>query len=403
MKKSEKSLLLNYANRKKADYTNVIDLSNQVRSYAMDMDIQASNSDVNRICKTVLSNECTVTATELSVITAKQLAESNLPKLKYCVDEILPHGVAILTAKSKMYKSWMAMQACLCVSQGLPFLGFKTHKSDVLYIDLENDLRLTKERLSLMLGDKSPPDNFYIVNEVPTMEQGFTATMEEFISNYPKVKLIVIDIFAKIKYPKKSNQSDYDADYKSISELKNLATKHDLAILLIAHNRKMVDASDPFTNILGSTALMGATDEAIVIYKTNRSDKEFTISVTGRTVQSADFKATFDDEEFQWKLLGNLDEYEALLEEMRYNDNPVVYTIKKLLEESPNNCWSGRLDKLIENSRSYGKLICKSSQSIGREMTKLKSQLYRYDGIEVKTISNGTGSKKYEFSKLCKK
>lgn len=401
MEEKSQKLLLKFANRIKNKYGNVKELNQRIASYADEKGIEATEADVCSIVRTTIMNN-TPAPRELDVISAKELSESNLPKLEYCVDEILSHGVSIISAKSKMFKSWMSMQLCLCVCRGMPFLGFNTHKSACLYIDLENDLRLTKERLSLMLAGDEAPDNFLIVNDVPTMEQGFIATMEDFISNHLEVKLIVIDIFTKIKYPKKSNQSDYDADYISITELKEFASKYDLAILLIAHNRKMVDPNDPFSNILGSTALMGACDEAIVIYKEKRSDKESTISITGRTVQSHDFKALFDTDLFQWRLLGSLDDYEEKQAEQEYNDNPLIYTIKKLLEVSKDGVWCGRINELIEASRDYGKLICESSQAIGRKMPTIKAQLLQYDGIGVRTISNGSGSKKYEFKRLPK-
>lgn len=398
MDKADEKKLLKYGLEIKSMYGNVSDLNKCISLYAKNKGINATYSDICYIVRQVILDNSPTPAV-LDVITAKQLSESNLPALQFCVDEILSHGVGIVSAKSKMFKSWMAMQLCLCVCNGEPFLGYKTHRSDCLYIDLENDLRLTKERLSLMLGDKESPNNFMIVNDVPTMEQGFIATMEKFISNNAGVKLIVIDIFAKIKYQKKSNQSDYDADYKSISELKAFASKYDLTILLIAHNRKMVDTSDPFSNILGSTALMGACDESIVIYKEKRSDKESTISITGRTVQSHDYKAIFDTDKYQWRLLGSLDDYEEKQVEIEYNTNPIIHTIKKLLEESENGSWCGRLNELIEKSRDYGNLICDSSQAIGRKMPKIKAQLSQYDGIRVKTMPNGSGSKKYEFTK----
>ena len=402
MDKAEEKALLKYAKRIKSNYGNLQELNERIAMYAKDKGISATNNDICSVVRQVIMDN-TPTPAELVIVSAKELSESDLPSLEYCVDEILSHGVGIISAKSKMFKSWMSMQLCLCVCRGLPFLGFKTHRSDCLYVDLENDLRLTKERLSLMLAGDEAPENFLIVNDVPTMEQGFIATMENFISNHPDVKLIVIDIFAKIKYPKKSNQSDYDADYKSISELKEFASKYDLSILLIAHNRKMVDTSDPFSNILGSTALMGACDESIVIYKEKRSDNESTISITGRTVQSHDFKAIFDTDIFQWRLLGSLDDFEEKQAEQEYNDSPVVYTIKKLLEESKNGSWCGRINDLIEASRDYGKLICESSQAIGRKMPRIKAQLFQYDGIGVRAISNGSGSKKYEFKRLPKK
>ena len=334
----------------------------------------------------------------IEIITVKQLLESDLPPINFIVEKIIACGVIVLSAKSKMFKSWLCMQMGLCVSQGIDFLGFKTSKAGVLYIDLENDPRITKERLQKQLNGKAPPDNFYITNDIPTMEQGFTDSIKTFLQEHCEVKLIIIDIFQKIKYQKKSNQNDYDADYSSISELKMIAKQFDICIVFVTHNRKAIDPTDPFANIMGSTALMGATDEAIVIYKDKRSDENATISITGRTVESYDFKATFDKDVCLWKLLGDVEQYEQMQTRKMYNDNPTVQTIKRLVVENGGR-WRGRINEIILQSTLLEGVtpICDDARTIGREMHFISKQLADYDNISMRIIKKGSASRIYEY------
>ncbi|WP_026659125.1 AAA family ATPase [Butyrivibrio sp. AC2005] len=399
MKKIDEQKLINYAQSIKSDYfDNPAELNALVTNFAYENGIKVTHTEICRVIRKVLIHNAKAVITEpLALYSAKELIDSDLPPLEFCVDGLISHGVSILSAKSKFYKSWMAMQMCLCISQGKPFLGFHTHQSDVLYVDLENDKRLSKERLNLMLGKKTAPNNFFIVNEVPTMEQGFVSIMKKTIDEHPQIKLIVIDVFAKIKYSKKSNESDYDADYRSISELKQFATEKDLAILLISHNRKFVDPTDPFANILGSTALMAACDAAIVIYKENRRDDESNISITGRTVQNNDFKGIFDTSIYQWRLLGTLDDYVEQQQENKYRKNPIVITIKLLLSKSNDGTWCGRLSELKDASYQMDVPIRESPQAIGRQISSISRQLKQYDNISMIEKKNGSGSKRYEF------
>ena len=333
---------------------------------------------------------------ELDVFSASQLVDMNLPELKTIVEDIIKPGVINLASKSKMYKSWMCLQMAIAVSTGKNFLGKSTNQCDVLYIDLENDKRISRERLLKLLNGQEPPKNLFIVNDVPTMKNGFTITMENFLNKNPNVHLIIIDVFAKIKYQKKSNQSDYDCDYQSIGELKTLAEKYDCAIILVMHNRKMVDDTDPFSNILGSSALMGASDESIVIYKQKRSDEESFISITGRTVESNDYTATFDKETCMWKLLGTTEQYQEDKKRNDYEKNPIVRTIKKLLEQG-RGTWTGKVTEIINSSKYFGCTIYTNGSVTGREINKLRSDLYNFDFITVETSKKGSASAEYTF------
>lgn len=323
--------------------------------------------------------------------TASQLIRAEFAPLKVIVEDILKIGVCVLAAKSKMYKSWLCLQLAIAVAKGQMLLGKKTTKSDVLYIDLENDKRLSRERLIKLLDGEEAPSNLFIINDVPTMENGFSSALENFLEEHSGIHLIIIDVFTIIKYTKKTNQSDYETDYKSISELKKIAEKYEASIVLVAHSRKMIDPTDPFSNIMGSTAMMGASDQAIVIHKENRSDKEATISITGRTVEAEDFKAEFDKETCKWKLLGSVEDYEDKKKEEAYRSDPIVKTIKKAIRANGGKC-SGRASDFIQDSKRFGCTIYGSPQSFNKKLEKLIPDLEYYDNIIYTATTKGQAS-----------
>ena len=344
------------------------------------------------------AKELTAEATiKLESFTASELMEMDLPELKTVVEDILKIGVCVLSAKSKMYKSWLCLQMGIAVASGTEFLGKKTTKCDVLYIDLENDKRLSKERLIKLLAGNKPPHNLFIINDTPTMEKGFTKSVEAFLKEHTDIHLVIIDIFARVKYQKRNNQTDYEADYRSITELKRLSEQYDLAIILVTHNRKMTDDTDAFTNIMGSTAIMGASDEAIVIYKSRRTDAEATISITGRTVESLDLKAVFDKDTCKWRLLGEATEYERQKQIAEYENNPIVATVKKLVSTN-NGKWQGRISEMISASKYFEKRIYDSPKTVSSKLKSLSFDLQLNDGISIDTKANGTAGKTYIFT-----
>lgn len=67
----------------------------------------------------------------LTVTTAPDLQKANLPPIRYLVEGTLPEGTSLLTAASKIGKSWMVLDLGLCSAAGERFLGHGTHQCGV--------------------------------------------------------------------------------------------------------------------------------------------------------------------------------------------------------------------------------------------------------------------------------
>ena len=59
----------------------------------------------------------------------------------WLVEGLLAPGLYFLGGSPKVGKSWLALQLCLAVCRGESFLGFRTRKSEVLYLALEDGPR----------------------------------------------------------------------------------------------------------------------------------------------------------------------------------------------------------------------------------------------------------------------
>ncbi|MFR9542789.1 MAG: hypothetical protein SNH27_12120, partial [Rikenellaceae bacterium] len=69
----------------------------------------------------------------------------------------------------------------------------------------------------------------------------------------------------------KFEQLWYEKDYDDVKALKQLADKHNLAVLIIHHLRKTGD-SDPVNMISGSSGISGSADGSYILQKVKRTE-----------------------------------------------------------------------------------------------------------------------------------
>lgn len=324
---------------------------------------------------------------EINYLGADTLIYSDYPPITYLVEGILTKGLSGLSAKSKLGKSWLALQLAVALAYGDKFLGFTTKKCGVLYIDLENTPALTQDRLRQLLDGREPQKNLYFTHDSNFMGEGFEEDLSDFLKQHPEVKLVVIDVFQKVKKGKQANQSDYEADYEILSKLKAIADSMDCCIMPVYHDRKFVDSFDPFSNLLGSTAVIGVSDVIWVLFKEKRDDEEATLAITGRTVMESRFKLKRNG--IRWKNIGNAGEVEEKRRRERYEADPIVNTIKHLLCQNHGK-WRGRVNEIIEASEYFkGCRIYGTAQKVGKQIKERIADMERYDEIHHSEIQKG--------------
>lgn len=308
----------------------------------------------------------------LQAITANDLLQKEIPELKYLVKDICPAGLGILSAPPKYYKSFMALQLCVALSQGLSFLGRQTSKTGCVYFDLESSNRRPQNRLKSMSVNKLDGVEFVTQEEMPkkdhkmiTLANGFDLMLEKYLDEHPYIGFVVIDVFKKIRTEQKKTQSLYEHDYADMEKLQSLAGKKNVSILILHHTTKMKDISDPFNNMSGSTGLLGAVDFAWIISKDTRNDKQATLAITGRDIESSELTIEFDNATFCWRYIGTAEEIQEQKEIDDFNNNAVTMTIRHLVEQQ-NGTWTGTTSDLIMASHYLENAIYQKPQQVGR-------------------------------------
>lgn len=285
---------------------------------------------------------------------ANALLSEELPKLVdfVGVDEDVPllvEGTCILSAKSKLGKSWFSLELCDAVSKGKDFLGYKTHKCSTLYLDLETKKNLKQKRLQKLksiVGEIS--DKFYIQDKAFILSEGLEEEIEHYMEEDPDIGIIVIDVFQKVLKPKTKDVTEYEYYYEKIGKLNAIAERYHISIILVCHDRKMADPNDPFANILGSTALQGATDQMIVMFKSKYNDPVTHISVKGRTIDGiVDINAQMKDG--LWVKAENI---ANIMKCDEYKKSPIFEGVIKLMEK--NKMWNGRCGTFARDVERMG-------------------------------------------------
>ena len=341
------------------------------------------------------------TANSLTAITAEDLYEMEIPPVEWRLQDILPVGaVAMLSAKPKFYKSYLALGMCIAICEGKSYLGYPSKKCECLYFDLESSKRRPKARINQIMQGRKPPRGLYIITleqDVCKIHEGFETQLIDQLNQHPDIGVVVIDVFNKIRKAKRSKEDGYDRDYADIEPLVKIAAEHNITIMLISHHTKG-QHDDAFDDTVGSAGIMGALDVAWSIKKEKRSDSEATLHITGRDIESQELTMSFNTKTFCWECEGTKAdvEYRKLMQE--YFDSNIVRAIKQAVKEL-----GGSFNASASDIKKYGERhnlpIVEDPSKIGVLISKYED-LLQADGVNVMYDRKST-KRKYLFSVSC--
>lgn len=314
-----------------------------------------------------------------------------------CEVPFLVEGTCVLSSKPKIGKSWFCNNLCKALTDGKDFLGYKVNQCHVIYFDLETVEQLQQKRLKKM-SDDDYAEGFWISSDKYLIGEGF----EEMISNYltqdPKIGVIIVDVFQKIRKPKKANESEYETVYKELTTLGEIAKRYHISIILVTHDRKNVEDTDPFSNILGSTALQGASDQMVVMYKTRFDDPITHIAVKGRTIDGL-IKLDAMISNGTWVKTEGAELVMLEKKKEEYLSNEYRAYMVDFVKEY--GSWSGRCNEFVRLARKKGIIDDDISlKELGGFFSSTNNKKFAesIDHIQISDVKNGSGSKTYSLT-----
>jgi RecA-family ATPase len=242
--------------------------------------------------------------------------------MKFLVQDILPScGFSIIGSRPKVGKSTFARQLSLCVSLGEPFLNKDTIQGSVIYLALEEIRGQVKSHFKMMgaIGEEK------ILSHISRVPKDAMSKLYK-IAKKEKPALVIIDPLFRFVRVKDTN--DYGGVTAALEPFISMARELNTHVMLVHHLTKANRSGGD--GLLGSTAIFGSVDTAIILNQTEGS-QERTIQTIQRYGDSMPETALNFNPETGTVSLGHEKEYEALkkvedeiLDYLKSQDEPVT-------------------------------------------------------------------------------
>ncbi|MDF5755432.1 AAA family ATPase [Spongiactinospora sp. TRM90649] len=234
--------------------------------------------------------------------TADDLMATNFPEVRWAVPGVIAEGLNLLAGPPKVGKSWLSLATAVAVASAGKALGsIAVEGGPVLYLALEDTPRRLQSRMGKILGGAAAPRGLTLATSCPPLPQGGDEAIARWLDRNPGARMVVIDVFAKVRGTTAPGLSAYDADYAAIGRAKRLADEYGVAVVLVHHVRKM-GSEDFLEQVSGTNGLAGAADATLVL-KRARGTADGVLHVTGRDVEEAEYAMSFQPAAGTWHLL----------------------------------------------------------------------------------------------------
>ena len=290
-------------------------------------------------------------------ISAKALMAAEFDPIKYVVPNFVVEGLTIFAGAPKLGKSWAVLGWAVAVaSGGLAFESIPCQSGDVLYLALEDNARRLQSRLKQMLSF-DPPERLTFFTEWPGLDGACIEELENWLNSVPDPRLVIIDVFARIRGTNSRQETTYDSDYRFASQLQELALRYSVGIVLVHHTRKQ-DAEDPFDSVSGTRGLTGAADSVLVLKRDPAAGRAILYG-RGRDLPEIESIVQLNDQTGIWKIIGSkgdvakTDQRQAILDALR--SSPMPLSPIAIIEKTGGN--STNVRRTLTRMASNGELM----------------------------------------------
>lgn len=287
--------------------------------------------------------------------TAAELYDFAFPPPSYIIPNFLTTGLNILAGRPKTGKSWLALQLCRAVGNGLEFFGEVVKPRRVLYLALEDRAPRLQSRLRTQEWTRQDLDNITFETRLPKkLDQGGIAWLQSEIATYG-YSFVVIDTISRA-LSSGVRQSKVEDTTKYYEELQGIALDEEICIALVDHFSKAKDVEDVIDAVLGSTGKVGVSDTILGIFK-KRHQHLADLKITGRDIEEKDLAVKFDTDTCEWILLGNREDVIFSKAQLK-----VIKAINDLGDKATFNA----IEKETDLSRGYLSKILNTLDSDGK-------------------------------------
>ena len=208
----------------------------------------------------------------MRILTTVQYLDTPRPQLNWLIDNQIPKpGLILLEGPPKSGKSFLALDLARSIAQGIPFLGWDTRKSRVLYLQFDTSELIWRQRLERIrdsgvslsgnLYAVHPEDMLLPINLLNFQHQDWLRR----VLNLSNAELTVIDVFREIH-----NADENDSTQMKIVGDIIVDLFKGRSLILVHHSRKIGDDVihiDPASVARGSSYLAGKVDALWLLWQ----------------------------------------------------------------------------------------------------------------------------------------
>jgi hypothetical protein len=250
---------------------------------------------------------------KIKKMSARELYQTPLASPSWAIDQMIPSGLSVIASPPKVGKSYFVLQAAFAVARGEKFLGYRTTKGKVLLISLEDTFSRLQKRIVQVCPDTSKiPDNLDMTVEFPRLDSEGLACLEKEIKENG-YSLVIVDTWGKSKPNGQAKRSEnvYETDVRLVSEVKKLADKYGISILLVHHLKKGGGASKDWLESLSGSMGLSATVDGLLALERERGSDIGILKRSGRDLE--------DDEDIGLNWLAPCWEFNGSAAQMKLN------------------------------------------------------------------------------------
>lgn len=202
----------------------------------------------------------------LDGISGTDLKKMKAPKYGYCIEEILPQGLSILTCETVDYAKIIALQMSTHVAAGKEMWGKGVKQGAVLHMIHVDTLTLAENWLSVMT-ESVPEELLFGFMTEATLDLAI-AGVPHFVEAHSDASLIVVELDAPVVVRKEKLYCAAESlpQYK---RLKELADQYKVAVLVVQRS----------VNILKDTNIRSWKEAACI---SDVTDRQMILSLDGK-------------------------------------------------------------------------------------------------------------------------
>lgn len=191
-------------------------------------------------------------------------------------------GLNLVITSDRQHEPCSVLNLSLAVACVAGFLGKKPEHSRVLVFSLGNARKTAEQMITqynAMLGDLTVIYAYQKGTFGNRIEEG----LDVFLKDNPHTKMIIIDSLEEV-IETEVGRMEYDSAYRKLCAIKNIADKHDVAILVGTH-----------IGVPKGSRLTDVVDMVLDINKSRiQNGKECILHVTGKNIAKKEIAITFE-------------------------------------------------------------------------------------------------------------